>query len=591
MMKIYDYAISLLNPATNTMVANLSKRAFDIDVSIDALTFRIRALADEPAVYLDNPPALHAIVRRSDGKRFIYRLNTPALEANNILSFECFNLIACLDDDEACVEWSTMDDSKWLPVGKERVSNRAEELHEFGSEYPAIYPKKNEKFSVSFIGSKAIQSPSGATRKQRIIQCDFEFRAPTNWTGVLQRSDASFGFIARILTITGSGAGAGTIVNGALCEAFTDTDIISMDMWYDAALALYAGETGDVYFRIKNWRVAASSANMVNTVTITAAITAGANRTVTPASMANIYVGQRLVFESTTSASGAVNSESVVVKSKTATTFVADFTKNHAIGSTVKGIVITDKEIIEDALANLRTLNPNCGLSAAKMLIVNSGEDQEERTWINESYRKVLDDLAVDTDYVYGVDREGRVYYRPRGTYARAWASRRTRITMKRPLDKLYNSVRAAYQNAKGVLAQTAYSVNSVSALLYGIVRRKTVKVDTTNATLAANARTFALNDSKNRNAQIDVVPQRLTDMSGGVYPLDEIEPGDTITITDLPASFGEANLRKFVVAEQSINATSGQGSITPQEPIPTIESYLANLTDIGAAQDTRRVR
>lgn len=590
-MKTYDYAISLLNPVTNTIVANLSKRAFDINVSFDTLTFRMRARADEAAQYLDNPPALHAIVRRSDGKRFVYRLNTPALEEGGIIAFECLNLIACFDDDEACVQWSTMDDANWIPVGKERVSNRAEELHEFGSEYPAIYPKKNEKFSVSFIGTKAIQVPSGATLKQRIMQCDFEFRAPTNWTGVIQRSDASFGFIARILTITGSGAGAGTVVTGALCESFSDTDIISMDMWYDAALALYAGETGDLYFRIKNWRVAAASTNMVNTVTITAAITAGANKTVTPASMANIYVGQRLVFESTTSASGAVNSESVVVKSKTATTFVADFAKNHAIGSTVKGIVITDKEIIEHALANVRTLNPSCGLSAAKTLIVNSGEDQEERTWINESYRKMLDDLAVDTDYVYGVDREGRVFYRPRGTWARAWASRRTRITMKRPLDKLYNSVRAAYQSAKGVLIQTAYSVSSVSTLLYGITRRKTVKVDTTNGTLAGNARTFALNDTKNRNAQIDVQPLRLTDMSGGVYPLDEIEPGDTITITDLPASFSEANLRKFVVSEQSIDASAGYGSITPQEPIPTIEHYLANLTEIGAAQDTRRNR
>lgn len=590
-MKTYDYAISLLNPVANTIVANLSKRALDINVSFDTLTFRMRARADEAAQYLDNPPALHAIVRRSDGKRFVYRLNTPALEEGGIIAFECLNLIACFDDDEACVQWSTIDDANWIPVGKERVSNRAEELHEFGSEYPAIYPKKNEKFSISFIGTKAIQVPSGATLKQRIIQCDFEFRAPTNWTGVIQRSDANFGFVARILTITGSGAGAGTVVTGALCESFGDTDIISMDMWYDAVLALYAGETGDIYFRIKNWRVAAASTNMVNTVTTTAAITAGANRTVTPASMANIYVGQRLVFESTTSASGAVNSESVVVKSKTATTFVADFAKSHAIGSTVKGIVITDKEIIEHALANLRTLNPSCGLSAAKTLIVNSGEDQEERTWINESYRKMLDDLAVDTDYVYGVDREGRVFYRPRGTWARAWASHRTRITMKRPLDKLYNSVRAAYQSAKGILTQTAYSANSVSTLLYGITRRKTVKVDTTNATLAANARTFALNDTKNRNAQIDVQPLRLTDMSGGVYPLDEIEPGDTITITDLPASFSEANLRKFVVAEQSIDATAGYGSITPQEPIPTIEHYLANLTDIGAAQDTRRNR
>lgn len=590
-MKTYDYAISLLNPVTNTIVANLSKRALDINVSFDTLTFRMRARADEAAQYLDNPPSLHAVVRRSDGKRFVYRLNTPALEEGGMIAFECLNLIACFDDDEACVQWSTMDDANWIPVGKERVSNRAEELHEFGSEYPAIYPKKGERFSISYIGTKAITVPSGATKKYQVIQFDFEFRAPTNWVGIVQRSNASFGFIAQILNITGSGAGAGTIVTGATCEAFSDTDILSMDMWYNTTAATYAGETGDIYLRIKNWRVAASSTNMVNTVTTTAAITAGANRTVTPASMANIYVGQRLVFESTTSASGAVNSESVVVKSKTATTFVADFAKSHAIGSTVKGIVITDKEIIEHALANLRTLNPSCGLSAAKTLIVNSGEDQEERTWINESYRKMLDDLAVDTDYVYGVDREGRVFYQPRGTWARAWASRRTRITMKRPLDKLYNSVRAAYQSAKGILIQTAYSVSSVSALLYGITRRKTVKVDTTNATLAGNARTFALNDTKNRNAQIDVQPLHLTDMSGGSYPLDEIEPGDTITITDLPASFSEANLRKFVVAEQSIDATAGYGSITPQEPIPTIEHYLANLTDIGAAQDTRRNR
>ena len=59
-------------------------------------------------------------------------------------------------------------------------------------------------------------------------------------------------------------------------------------------------------------------------------ITAGADRVVTPASMANITVGRYLNF-----AGGTGTAEDVVVKTVTATTFTADFVNGHSGAYTI----------------------------------------------------------------------------------------------------------------------------------------------------------------------------------------------------------------------------------------------------------------
>src|SRR5256885_13768992 len=59
-------------------------------------------------------------------------------------------------------------------------------------------------------------------------------------------------------------------------------------------------------------------------------ITAGADRVVTPASMANITVGRWLNF-----AGGTGTAEDVVVQTVTATTFTADFVNGHSGAYTI----------------------------------------------------------------------------------------------------------------------------------------------------------------------------------------------------------------------------------------------------------------
>jgi hypothetical protein len=86
--------------------------------------------------------------------------------------------------------------------------------------------------------------------------------------------------------------------------------------------------------KITNVRVVTSVTNAVNTTTSTT-ITAGAARVVTPASMARIYVGQRLVI-----ANGAATSESVTVTAVTATTFTADFANGYSGTTTIHAHVV-----------------------------------------------------------------------------------------------------------------------------------------------------------------------------------------------------------------------------------------------------------
>jgi hypothetical protein len=185
-----------------------------------------------------------------------------------------------------------------------------------------------------------------------IIGASFDYvqLAPTaSWRVAFQTRNADFSGIANPWGVTG-GIGIST---GNVFVTFAAAKVVNFFMDFNAADAVFAGETGSAYLIITNLRLVTTTTNKVDT-TMTSAVVAGSNVSVPVGSSANMYVGQRLHL-----GAAAGLGEGVIVKSiPDATHFVADLTASYASGQNVQAFVIYADEIAKDIVSAVSTLNP-----------------------------------------------------------------------------------------------------------------------------------------------------------------------------------------------------------------------------------------
>lgn len=134
-------------------------------------------------------------------------------------------------------------------------------------------------------------------------------------------SAADFESILTVLPNLSQGSPAGTSLLGGSNNRMTVR-------WLILAMSanLTGAATNNFTLQVNQYR---AGAILVNTTSATT-ISAGANVTVTPASMANIFVGTQLIFSAGTGAT-----ETVTVLSVTGTTFNATFANGHSGAYTI----------------------------------------------------------------------------------------------------------------------------------------------------------------------------------------------------------------------------------------------------------------
>jgi hypothetical protein len=532
--------------------------------------------AYEASIYTETPARLF-IRLCVYGNISMYRVTTPTLIGDGV-HFEGLSLDNALNDDDYSALWSSTSLQGWLPLRKADNSAYDPDRWAFDTNQAVgVVAKKNEKYANgggnTTLGAIYRTVPPDSSRNAVVAQMEWEFLAPdATWGGGIIYGNADFTGLANLITPL---AGSGVKQTGAVCAAFPSSALFGMQLYYNNPNpTLYIGETGDCYFRFTRVRLATSTTNMIATTITSGAIAVGA-ASPTVGSVANMYVGQRLVINS-----GAADSESVIVTAVGATTFTATFSKAHAANATVRAIVIYDDEIIKDMHARALALNPSSGLKPSTALVQSSGRDRMDKEWHAAQPLRVMEELAKPVLYDYGVTGDGLLFYQPRGTNARAWMVRASDIELARPLAGVVNSVRAAYQNAANQLQVTAYATDTVSVASNGLTRRRTIQADTTSPTEAALIRDTALSDTKKRPVQSRVSFRRLYDRSGAEYPPDQVQRGDTITIANLPAVFFSSQLRTFRVAETHIDVNTGLPSVTPEAPLPLLDVLLARLAE-----------
>lgn len=323
-----------------------------------------------------------------------------------------------------------------------------------------------------------------------------------------------------------------------------------------------------------NFRIQASHVE----TSLTANATAGSSVTLTVGSTARMYVGQRLVI-----ASGGSTSESVVVSSITSSTqvVVATLATNQVSGATVQALGLYADQVAKVLRAGVTAVNA-APLSTSNALIQSPGLDLLDVVYEDAAIGEALDDLAAAGDgtqlWEVGVDTLARLYFRPQGSDAQMWYVDASAIEAQQTLTQLVNSAYAIYKSASGRITRTTPAGDADSVTRYGLTRRKAVKANTTNATIAAQMAANAVLAAATPIPQSSVSFDRVFTAQGADAPLHQVRAGDTFVIRNLPASADTAidKLRSFRLARTSYDVLARVLDVVPESPLPELEYQLA---------------
>lgn len=299
-------------------------------------------------------------------------------------------------------------------------------------------------------------------------------------------------------------------------------------------------------------------------------------------------------------ATGALQTGSVNVSFAGKDSITFDIFNNNAAAETFAGetgdrylritnLRITSSATPIDASAIARDLvaftsgsNPT-QLASSTALIQANGTDLSDAAWLDTAPADILTELAQAGDtsgrlWEVGVAIGQRLYARPRLSRARDWYVDASGIDVERALDGLINSAYAVYEDANGGRAATAAATTPASIRRHGLTRQASYAVQTTSAVQAGRVVTAALADGATPPARASITVGAVYTGTGARVPLLQVEPGDRMTIRNLPVDLGAGlnRVRTFRISRTEYDALTGALTIEPEEPLATVDALLA---------------
>lgn len=250
------------------------------------------------------------------------------------------------------------------------------------------------------------------------------------------------------------------------------------------------------------------------------------------------------------------------------------------VKGTASAAVYAD-EIMRDMLAYVGAVNSG-QLSAETGLINSPALDLHDEIYEDAQPRDVFDRLALVGDgatvWEWGVWEQRRLRFGPRGTWGRTWYVDVAEPEIERTLDALRNNVYTTYREARGDVLRTAAAANAFSIARYGLTRTGMTNSSSTSATQAGAERDAALADTATPRPRVGLAVTTLYDAAGQRHPVFLLRANDTIVMRNLsPAMSTDIDrIRRFRVAEYEYDADSGEMRLTPEAPLPSLETMLA---------------
>lgn len=508
------------------------------------------------------------------------RLEDPTqfVDTSSGLKITAFGGWVAYNDTSVTMLWSDSQVENWRVISDTDTPDSISQRFETNlTDQLYMTARKGESFDNTRLGMIGYVTPHLGARQIIGISFDYEFQAPNaNWLFLMMRRNSAWAFVATDSSIAGTGA----VLTGTRNFALTATDNIAFGLIFNAAAAVFAGETGDCYFKITNVRVVTSAVNRIDT-TLTANRAAGTNVTATVGSTARMFVGQRL---NVTNLAGTVGESVLVLSIGSATQFNASFLNAYVIGDIVRAHVIYPDEIIKHCVSILNALNPT-QVASDTTLIQSQTIDIDQALYEDEYPTDIINELIARSDnqttprqWVAMVYDDRRLIVRPRGT-GLAWYTDITSLEVVRTLTQLYNSTYAVYKDVSNKRnLRTASNTDATSVTKFQITRRKPIQVDTTSVTQAEKVRDSVL------ALQLDPIPRasikvdRIFDIRGNPFPLFYMRADDTLTLRNLPPILGTAydKIRVLVITRTDVDLIANTMTLELEIPMPDISVQLA---------------
>lgn len=541
----------------------------------EALGFEVPMPLLERFRFYDLVPGKYLVLNYGAGVVWDGRVEDRAITADG-LRLTGFGFWRALADVPYTALWSVSTTAGWRVATEDDAAIRVPSKFELDSNNRLFVGlKKNAAYGVGDQGTWMLEVPHSGSRKVKSVSFRYEFLASSDFAAHLKGLNEGFGSGANEWSLTGTGS----LQTGARrIELAAEKDFVAFEIRC-AGATTYSGESGAHYLKITNVRVVTSLTNKIFT-NLSAAITSTGSQTVTVSSTAGMYVGQKLVIGQGTSAREMV----VVTAVNSSTQFSATFTNTHVISVAVEGDKITADEIVSDLISHVSGINSG-QLSTSTALVSSPGIDLLDVVYEDAHPADIAAGLAGLGDnssppkrYEVGVYEDRRLFFRQRGSAARAWYVDLQSPEINSTLNTLVNSVYGVYQDANGRNIRTTTSTDAESVSRYGITRREAVPVRTTSATQAGVHRDTRLADGAVITPEGNIVTQRLFNQAGAQYPVWMARPGDSITARNLPpvASQEIDRIRTFTIARVDFDADANQITVVPERPLPQLEFLIA---------------
>jgi hypothetical protein len=487
-----------------------------------------------------------------------------------------------LGDRTYTAMWSMSDAQQFRPTRVDEQATRNTELYDFDTNNRILIGLKNNATygNVADIAGMVYQLPYGGFRQIVGVMFDALITLPANWVFQLNQWTPDYAGVATTVILTSGGAV--TQLNNFI--TFTACEYVEFVV-YNSTGGNYTVVDPFALQKviITNVRVVTATTNMVSTTT-TANFTSATPVTVTVASTARMYVGQRLHIGPLT---GTANTGCTIASILSATQFTTNIppaTGTFLSGALVRSFVVYADEIAKDLVSITNTLNSN-QLASLTTLVTSPAVDLVNETYEDRRPSDVLDYLVklgdtAGNQWEWGVKADQRLYYRVQGAAARTWYIDVSNLDIRQLIDNLYNSVYAVYQEAGGRTLRTAATDDTTSVARYGMTRRMALAVSTTSAAQAGLQQAAALNDTKNPRPQSGVVVNQVFDATGARWPLWYVAAGDTVVIRNLPPTLSSTidRIRTFRLARVEYAFASDTLTLEPESPVPSLDAMLSRV-------------
>lgn len=236
---------------------------------------------------------------------------------------------------------------------------------------------------------------------------------------------------------------------------------------------------------------------------------------------------------------------------------------------------VTASDIAAGLVTYVNSVNPSQLLSDVGS-IASTAVNLVQESYEDMTPAEILDSLALREQLVWSVEHDRVLRLAPASSGRRWSVDASESIALSQSMADAANRVYVQYRDRDSRAKRTTRATADTGR----VYRDRTYHDQTTSQAQAEAIRDALLVDSAQNHSRNSIVIRSLYSTSGARVPIWSVRPGDVVTVRDIsPTTDIDAdNVRRFIVSETSYNVDTGEMTLTPALPVPTLVTLLASV-------------